>query len=203
MFGRSTFYLAAAGDPPPAGGAAPPPVAPPAAPPVPPAGAPPAADTVETLRARLAALEADKVKSEAAAATAATAAAATAEADRVAKLTAEQKVAENLAAQRAELDGLRAGVVSERRNLALDRAGVADKFRAYAPQVDPATPDGAKALEAWVKANPELCRPGGGPALVVSPLDALKSRAGSALSQVLAGTRKSTLVTERNLSKLT
>lgn len=118
--------------------------------------------------------------------------------------SAEQKLQEEVALQRADLDKTRAELVSERRSLVLDRLGVSEKFRAYAPAVDPRDPKGAAELEAWAKANPELLRPGGGSSSApTTALDRLKQSAGTALSKVLTGERKSTLVTARNLGKLT
>lgn len=155
------------------------------------------------LQAQLAQLQAEREAERTAAGQAADTAKAAAEAERQAKLTAEQKVQEELARQRGELDATRAQLAADRRSLALERLGVADKFRGFAPAVDPADPKGARELEAWAKANPELLRP---QHQQVTPanlaLEALKAKAGTALQQVLAGTRKSTLVTERNLSKL-
>lgn len=155
------------------------------------------------LQAQLAALQAERQTEKDAAAKTATEAAQKAEAERVAKLSEAQRVQEQLDKQRAELDTTRQQLAADRRALALDRLGVADKFKAFAPQVDPADVKGARALEDWAKANPELLRP---QHQQVNPanlaLEALKAKAGTALQQVLAGTRKSTLVTERNLSKL-
>lgn len=132
--------------------------------------------------------------------TAQQAAEATAEVARQAQLTAEQRAVEELNKQRGEIDSVKAQLATERRHLALDRLGVVDKFRAFAPAVDPSNPAGAAALEAWAKANPELLRPSG--QTQTHPLDALRQKAGSALQKVLSGERKSTLVTSRNLGKM-
>lgn len=43
------------------------------------------------------------------------------------------------------------------RSEVLERLGVKDKFRAYAPAADPFTQQGKSALEKWAQANPELC----------------------------------------------
>lgn len=160
-------------------------------------------DALAAANARIAALEAAAKAGEDAATKAKTDAAAAAEVDRVAKLTADQKVQEELAKQRGDLDATKTALVTERRDLALERLGVVDKFKAFAPAADPKDPAGAKALEAWAKANPELLKPtsaNGGAAPTV--FDELKQKAGSALQKVLSGERKSTLVTARNLSKL-
>jgi hypothetical protein len=76
-----------------------------------------------------------------------------------------------------------------------------DKFRSFAPAVDPADPKGAKQLEEWAKSNPELLQPVSR-GTTSTALDAIKAGASTALQQVMAGTRKSTLVTARNLAKL-
>ena len=124
-----------------------------------------------------------------------------AEARRVAALSESQKLQEALAKQQQEIDATKGHLVAERRSIALDKLGVADKFRSFAPAVDPSDPKGAKTLEDWAKANPELLTPANR-TTTTSAIDQLKQAAGSALNQVIAGTRKSTLVTQRNLSKL-
>lgn len=155
------------------------------------------------LQAQLAKLQAERDAEKATAEKATAEAAQKLEAERQAKLSDAQKLQEQLDKQRAELDTTRQQLVADRRTLALDRLGVADKFKGFAPQVDPADPKGAKTLEDWAKANPELLRP---QHQQVTPanlaLEALKSKAGTALQQVLSGARKSTLVTARNLSQL-
>lgn len=153
------------------------------------------------MQAELAALRAEREAEKAAAATAAEQAAAALEADRQAKLTETQKIQEQLEQQRGELEATRTQLVADRRTLALERLGVAEKFRAFAPAVDPADPKGAKQLEDWAKANPELLAPVSR-AATSTALDAIKAGASTALQQVMAGTRKSTLVTARNLAKL-
>ena len=142
--------------------------------------------------------DADKAKLETERASAATAA----EAERQAKLTEAQRMQEELAKQRGELEATKVQLVNDRRTLALERLGVAEKFRGFAPAVDPSDPAGAKQLEAWAKANPELLAPMSRSTAGNTALDAIRSGASTALQQVLAGTRKSTLVTERNLSRL-
>jgi hypothetical protein len=164
-------------------------------------GTSPPGPTVADLQAKLAALEAKEAERETAAAKATKDAADKAEADRVAKLTADQRRDEELAKQRADLEATRAGIVTERRNLALDKLGIAEKFRTFAPQVDVSDPKGAKQLEDWAKSNPELQRPADR-SDHTSALSTIKAAAGSALAKVLSGERKSTLVTERNLSRM-
>ena len=87
----------------------------------------------------------------------------------------------------------------------LAQLGVAEKFRAFAPAVDPKDPAGAKALDDWAKANPELLKPSAGSVPsnpMTAKVEALGKVAGQALQDILAGKRKSTLVTQSNLSKL-
>ena len=169
------------------------------------AGAP----DLAALQAELAALKAERDAEKAgrdaeraAATSAAEKAAAAAEAERQAKLTEAQRVQEELTKQRGELEATKTQLVNDRRTLALERLGVAEKFRAFAPAVDPADPKGAKQLEEWAKANPELLAPMSRSTTGSTALDAIRSGASTALQQVLAGTRKSTLVTARNLGKL-
>lgn len=166
-----------------------------------PAAAPQTGDELTAIKAELAAFKAAEADRVAAAERAKVEAEAKAEDDRKAKLTAQQKIEEELAAQRSQIEQTRNQLVAERRNLALERLGVVDKFRSFAPAVDPSDPKGAKALETWAKENPELVRalP---QAADISPLAQLKAKAGTALQQVLSGQKKSTLVTERNLSKM-
>jgi len=163
-----------------------------------PAAAP--ADELAALKAQLAAMQAAEQERSTAAEKARAESEAKAEEERKAKLTAQQKIEEELAQQRSQLEQTRSQLVAERRNMALERLGVQDKFRSFAPQVDPGDPKGAKELEAWAKSNPELVRQV--IAQPESPLAQLKAKAGTALQQVLSGQRKSTLVTERNLNKM-
>jgi len=158
------------------------------------------ADELAALKAQLAAMQAAEQERATAAEKARAESEAKAEEERKAKLTAQQKLEEEIAAQRKQIEDTRSQLVNERRSLALERLGVLDKFRSFAPNVDPADPKGAKELEAWAKANPELIR--SAPAQPDSPLAQLKAKANSALAQVLSGQKKSTLVTERNLSKM-
>lgn len=159
-------------------------------------------DDLTALKAELAALKAERETEKANAQKASEEAAKKAEEERQSKLTAEQKRDEELAKQRQELDATKSQLVTERRNLALDRLGVAEKFRSFAPQVDPSDAKGAKQLEEWAKANPELVRSGSTSSTTHSPLDQLKAKAGTALQKVLSGEKRSTLINERNLSKL-
>jgi hypothetical protein len=151
-------------------------------------------------KARIAELDAEAAARSSSAAEAAAEKAAADEAARVAALTTDQKRDEELAALRGEVESSKAAALAQRRAIALERAGVIDKFRSYAPIADPADIAGAKAIDEWVKANPELCRPVSGEPS--SALSAIRKSGGNALQQILAGTRKSTLVTASNLGKL-
>ena len=160
-------------------------------------------DQITTLQAQLATLLSEREADKTAATTAAEVARVAAETERASKLTADQKLHEEIAKQRGELDTTRQQLATDRRNLALDRLGVAEKFRNFAPAVDPGDVKGAKALEDWARLNPELLRPQHQQMTPANlALEALKSKAGAGLRAVLDGTRRSTLVTERNLSKL-
>lgn len=66
--------------------------------------------------------------------------------------------AEKLAADRAKLEADRAALTNRARTDALNKLGVIEKAHGWAPNVDPATPEGAKQLEDWAKANPELVK---------------------------------------------
>lgn len=96
--------------------------------------------------------------------------------------------AEKLAADRAELDKQRSALANRARGDALTRLGVIEKAHQWAPQVDPATPEGAKALEDWARANPELvkARDTGAHSFQAPP--------DSPLAEILSGKRKSPLL---------
>lgn len=151
-------------------------------------------DDIASLRAKVAELEAARAKDAEAKAAADKAAADKVEADRVAALTADQKRDEALAAQRADIDKTKAELVAERRALALERLGVLPHFRAYAPQVDPKTPDGAKDLEKWVKEHPEAVSRSDAPVQAIKPA--------GALAELLSGTRSSPLLRGKWAEKL-
>lgn len=65
---------------------------------------------------------------------------------------------QRLEADRAKLDAERKSLKDRARGEALAKLGVLEKAYQWAPDVDPADPAGAAALEAWAKANPELVR---------------------------------------------
>jgi len=165
---------------------------------------PPAAPDAAALAKQLADLQAKFDAQEAEKAASVKKATDDAEAARQKGLTDKQKLDEEIAAQRAELDATKKGLVTDRRNLALDRFGLLEKFRPYAPDVDPGTPEGAKALEAWVKVNPELCRAvnNGGQPTITDRITDLAKTGSTALQDVLSGKRKSTLVSAESATKL-
>lgn len=105
--------------------------------------APDLAAIVATLTAQVAELTAEKTK-----------AAEVAEAARVASLSEAERIAE----ERKALDAEKKGLVSQARQAAADKLGILPKALALAPDVDPRTPEGAKALETWAKDNPEFVK---------------------------------------------
>ena len=123
-------------------------------------------------------------------------AASAAEAERVAKLSEAEKLAEERKAFLAEKESLEAAkkvVASERREAALDKLRVNAKYRSFAPDVDPSTADGAKALETWAAQNPEL--------LVKSAQVPNVEVPAGAIADILSGKRKSSLVSVEGLKK--
>lgn len=123
-------------------------------------------------------------------------AATAAEADRVAKLSEAEKLAEERKAFLAEKESLetaKKGLANERREAALDKLRVNAKYRSFAPNVDPSTADGAKALETWAAQNPELLVKAAGAPNVEVPA--------GAIADILSGKRKSSLVSVEGLKK--
>lgn len=161
-------------------------------------GAP--ADKGGDLAARLAAAEAKLAERDALEAKAKLEAEQAAEAARVAALTAEQKRDEELQSLRDRVNSQDAALVATRREAALDKLGLPAKYRAFAPQGDPSTVEGAKALEAFAREHPELLSSS------TSQPQSLLGRAIAAgesnLAKVLKGERKSTLVTEASIARL-
>ena len=114
------------------------------------------------------------------------AAEAAAEATRLAGLSDAEKLAEERAAVVREREAL----TLDRRVSALDKLGVQPKYRTFAPQVDPADPAGALALDKWAKENPELVTPKVAPP---APPPAVPPK--SNLAKVLAGEVKNRFAT--------
>lgn len=108
--------------------------------------------------------------------------------------------ADRLAEDRKVLDAEKLTVRTGRRTAALDKLGVAEKFRTFAPDVDPADPAGAAALETWAKANPELLsrKEGAAP----DPMATMVAGAKGKLAEILAGKASHPLITPGSLSKM-
>jgi len=101
---------------------------------------------------------------------------------------AKMSDAQKLEADRAALAAKEKALKDRSRKEALAKLGVIEKAHQWAPDVDPADPAGAKALEDWAKANPEL---------VKAPETQGHSYAAeprSALGQILSGEKKSPLM---------
>jgi hypothetical protein len=105
--------------------------------------------------------------------------------------------AEKLAEERQGLAKEREALTLDRRVSALDKLGVQPKYRSFAPQVDPADPSGALALDKWAKENPELLTPRAGPGQ--PPPQAPE---GSMLAKVLSGQVRHPFMSATGLSKL-
>ena len=147
-----------------------------------PAPAPDTAAELATVKAQMAELLAEREASKAAA-----------EAARLAGLSDAEKLAE----ERQGLVKEREALTNERRVSALDKLGVQPKYRTFAPQVDPADPAGALALDKWAKENPELLTPRAGPGQ--PPPQAPE---GSMLAKVLSGQVRHPFMSATGLSKL-
>jgi multidrug efflux pump subunit AcrA (membrane-fusion protein) len=103
--------------------------------------------------------------------------------------------AQKLEADRAALTAKEKALANRARADVLVKLGVVEKFHGYAPDVDPVDPNGAKALEDWAKANPELVK---APEVKSQPFDLGKS----ALGQILSGEKKSPLMSAAWASRL-
>lgn len=147
-------------------------------------------DSLESLRAEVAALKAAEAERTKAAETAAAAA----EAERQAKLTVEQKMQEKI----AELEGKQKADADELRKTKLDaaaeRLGVKPNYRQYLPDVDPSDAAGQAKLEAWAKEHPEALAPRGGEPVSQPSL-------GSKLLDIVQGKVSNPLVTDGLLKK--
>jgi pyruvate/2-oxoglutarate dehydrogenase complex dihydrolipoamide acyltransferase (E2) component len=154
-------------------------------------GLPTAAQWAETQKI-LAGLQADK--ETATAATAATAEAA--EAARVAALSAAEQQAEQQAAMQADIEKQQGELRADRRDIALDKLKVLPNYRAYVPDVDPRTSEGAQQLEAWAKDHPEALAQ----AATIAP--DYVPRAQSKLADIAAGKIKNPLVPIASLRRI-
>lgn len=105
------------------------------------------------------------------------------EIDKVAKPEAEDGGrAGEIEALKAQIDALKSAQEGSAEQLTrhaqamretlLGKLGVMDKFKGYAPDVDPFTDDGRAKLESWAAENPELleARPASAPAIDVEAL---------------------------------
>ncbi|MBM4346453.1 MAG: hypothetical protein FJ100_24010 [Deltaproteobacteria bacterium] len=127
-------------------------------------------------------------------------AAAKAEADRVAKLSADEQVKEQIEKLHAANEATKAELVTERRASALERMGVLPHFREYAPKVDPKDPAGAAALEKWAKDHPEaIARQVSATVQAIKPQGPLAELlAGKRISPLLSGKWAETLLNKAN-----
>ena len=103
---------------------------------------------------------------------------------------------QRLEADRAKLDAERKALKDRARGEALAKLGVLEKAYQWAPDVDPADPAGAAALEAWAKANPELVRQ------QQAQSRGYEAPPKSPLAEVLSGARKTPLLSAKWAQKL-
>jgi hypothetical protein len=103
--------------------------------------APDLATQVQTLMAQVSALTQAKTASDQAA-----------EAARVASLSEAERVAE----ERKQIAGEREAMLSDARKTAAEKLGINPKAFRLLPEVDPRTPEGAKAFEQFARDNPEF-----------------------------------------------
>lgn len=139
---------------------------------------------VATLTAQVAELTAEKTRATEAA-----------EAARVASLSEAERVAE----ERKALDAEKKGLVMQARQAAADKLGILPKALPLIPDVDPRTPEGAKAFEAFAKENPEFLKPANS---APNPLVDLANSAKGRLADVLSGKVKNPLITPESLKKM-
>ena len=132
-------------------------------------------------RAQLAELSAWKAKVES-----------EAEETRRASMTEAQK----LAADREALTAKEKALSTRARSEALTKLGVLEKAHQWAPDADPATPAGAKVLEDWARANPELVK-----ATPQSGL-AYDAPADSSLGKLLRGALPNALINAKRAAEL-
>lgn len=107
-------------------------------------------------------------------------------------MSEREKLEEDRKALQAERDALR----QTRRKDAMSKLGILEKAAALVPDVDPADPTGAAALEAWAKDNPEFVRRADAQS---TPYDVPQ---GSRLARILTGAEKSPLISRDGLRKL-
>lgn len=101
---------------------------------------------------------------------------------------AKMSDAQKLEADRAALAAKEKALKDRARRDALTKLGVVEKAHQWAPDVDPADPSGAKALEDWARANPELVK-------ATEPTGhSYAAEPRSALGQILSGEKRSPLL---------
>ncbi len=122
-----------------------------------------------------------------------------AEQARQASMTEAERVADAQAkveAERAALETERRSIVAEARAAAADKLGIFQKALALAPDVDPRTPEGAKALSDWAKDNPEFVK------AQHAPTSTYEAPPKSNLAQQLMGAVKNPYMSVETLRKL-
>lgn len=92
--------------------------------------------------------------------------------------------AERLAEDRSKLEAEKAQMLDQARKDAAAKLGVFDKALPLLPEGDPRTPEGAKMLADWAKANPEFVRQ------QTPPPKTFDAPPKSALAQILSGEKK-------------
>ncbi len=123
------------------------------------------------------------------------AATAQAEATRVASLSEAERVAED----RKAIDAERKAMVTDARKSAADKLGIRAEALPLVPDCDPRTPEGAKAIEDWAKANGWAIKATAQEA--ANPLlDMAKSATGK-LADVLSGKVKNPMITQDSLKR--
>lgn len=105
--------------------------------------------------------------------------------------------AEKLAADRTALDNERKQLLADARAAAADKLGIIAKALPLVPQVDPRTPEGAKALTDWAKQNPEFIK--AAPSAGMKPYEPPSK---SALAAVLSGEKRSPYMGVEDFKKL-
>ena len=145
-------------------------------------------EQLKALQNQVAELSAAKLAAEAAAAEA-----------EEAKLTDAERLTKERDEWRTEVEQERTRLRTEARSQALQRAGVLPQYHDFVPDLDPRSPEGAKALEAWIGKHPETVsrKVEAAP----SPLATLEKKS-SAVAEILTGKRQSTLVTAKSLQKM-
>lgn len=120
-----------------------------------------------------------------------------AEEARKAALSEADKLKEEREAFKLEVEGTKAGIRKEARGQAMDRLGILPNYRDFAPDCDPRTPEGAKALTDWAKDHPEVVKAVGttGHAPMTPPPESM-------LGKVLSGVAKSPYMTKEGFRKL-